>query len=104
MPVEIAENINDNIDNNERDKLNLFNDNPGFGGQHIRVRIAHTLVSVSHVTYGKGSGHVSVFYNRDGETFRIVGVGHHTRKKGGKTTYSAYWEGHDARQVTVQIQ
>ena len=33
MSVTIAENVRENIDNNELDKLNQFNDNPGYGGQ-----------------------------------------------------------------------
>lgn len=104
MPVTIAENVNDNIDNNERDKVNQFNDNPGYGGQQITVKIGGKKLTVAHVTFGKGTHHVSVFYQRVSDEFRILGVGQHAGKKEGKTLYNALWDGQDSRRVAVLVQ
>ncbi|MFY0541091.1 hypothetical protein [Nannocystis pusilla] len=104
MSVTIAENVRENIDNNELDKLNQFNDNPGYGGQQIMVKVAGVKLSIAHVTFGKGQAHVSIFYRRDGDEFQIFGVGKHDGKKDGKTLYEALWDGHGARRIAVQIQ
>ncbi len=104
MAVTIAENVAQHINNNERDKLRAFEDAPGYGGQRIRVKVASSKISVSHVTYGAGPSHVSVFYNRVGNDYQIVGVGAHDGKKGGKTAYSALWDGRGAGRVQVIVE
>ena len=104
MAVTIADNVLHNIDGNERNKLATFQENPGYGGQRINVRIGHDAMTVAHVTFGAGSRHVSIFYNRVGEEFQIVGVGQHDGKKGGKTIYSCLWQNRGGTRVTVAIQ
>lgn len=103
MAVTIDEIVDANIDNNERDKLHSFRDSPGYGGQRIKIKIGSETQSVSHVTFGAGTNHVSIFYNRVGSDYQIVGVGAHSGKKAGKTTYSALWRGHGGGRVTVTV-
>ncbi|HEY8379781.1 MAG TPA: hypothetical protein VIK91_24995 [Nannocystis sp.] len=92
-----------NLTNNERDKVLQFQDHPGYGGQTVKVKVGLTTETLPHVTYGAGSHHVSIFYRRDGQDYRIVGVGQHDGKKGGKTIYSCLWEGKGGHRVQVQI-
>lgn len=103
MPVTIAENVSQNVDGNERDKLQTFSESPGYGGQRIRIKIGGTEMNVAHVTYGAGQSHVSIFYNRSGDDYRIVGVGQHDGKDHGKTVYSALWDGRGEHRVKVTV-
>ncbi len=80
----------ENIDNNELDKLNQFNDNPGYGERQINASDRRRRSGTSPTSpFGKGHPHVSIFYRRDGDEFQIFGVGKHDGKKDGKTLYEA---------------
>ncbi len=103
MAVSIAENVHQNITGIEQQRLNEFIANPGWGGQRIEVKVNEVKKTVNHTTYGAGSTHVSIFYDKAGDDYQIVGIGAHDGTKGGKTAYRALWNGRGGHRVQVLI-
>lgn len=103
MAVSIAENVLENLEGYELDKVNEFKQSPGYGGQRVVVETNHTELTINHVTSGKGPGHVTIFYERQGNDYNIIGVGRHDGEKKGKTKYRSLWNGRQNRRVEVVI-
>jgi hypothetical protein len=97
MAVLIAEDVNQGLSTNERAQLELFEANPGRGGQRVTVEISSKKLTVNHVTYGRGEWTVTIFYNREGEDYKIVGIGVHDGVVSGKTAYKSRWTGRTGR-------
>jgi glycerate kinase len=107
MPVTIAENVNTNVTEVERQHIRDFVANPVANGQAITVKVSGITKNqtVRHTTYGARVHTATIFYTRTGtNNYAIVGVGSHSGTKGGKTTYSALWNGRGESRVTVTIQ
>jgi hypothetical protein len=101
MAVLIADDVKDGLSENEKQQLELFIANPGRGGQNTPVKIGGKAVGANHVSFGRGSFTVTVFYTRDGEDYYIVGVGTHDGKVSGKTKYSTRWTGRSGRVAAI---
>lgn len=101
MAVLIAEDLVEHLSENEKAQLELFSANPGRGGQNTTVKISGKAVPANHVTFGAGSFTVTVFYNREGDDYQIVGVGSHDGKVSGKTKYKTRWTGRSGRVSAV---
>ena len=74
MAVLIAEDVKQGLSTNERAQLELFEANPG-----------------------RGEWTVTIFYNREGEDYKIVGIGVHDGVVSGKTAYKSRWTGRTGR-------
>lgn len=103
MAVSFAENVEANIEGVEKARIEDFKQAPGYGGERVRVRLNYSDLSIRHVTYGGGPTQVSVFYELNGDDYKVIGVGKIARKKNGKAVYSALWEGNQTRRVEVLL-
>jgi hypothetical protein len=103
MAVNFAENVRDNLEGVEKARVEDFKQAPGYGGERVRVRLNYSDLSLRHVNYGSGPTQVSVFYELNGDDYKVVGVGKIARKKDGKAVYSALWEGNQTRRVDVVV-
>lgn len=101
--VTIADNVEHNITQDERTKLDHFRVNPGYGGNWLTVRVGFDKLELCHVTFGRAYGHVSIFYKRDGESYVVYGIGHMDGKRDGKLVYQALWQGCGGSRVPVKV-
>ena len=105
--VTVAPDVNNNRTTMERQHLQDFVDdtnNRRDNGQQLTFLVGTVAVRCRHLTYGAGSSTVTVFYQRSGNTYQIIGVGSHDGDVKGKTAYSCLWNGKGNKRVRVIVQ
>lgn len=92
MAVKNPDEFKQYITDSENERIKAFSQNPGYGGQRVRIKRGYDKETVDHVTFGAGYNSMALFYRRSGDDFELVGIGRHEKKIGGKVAYNALWE------------